>query len=177
MKNQKEYEATINALTTFEQRRLINQQVRAGLLVAPIKSESKARSNRKDKGKLWDSGDEETSSDEDFNFLTQKIRETGTLDAETMKLLRGVIVEPYKERKHPERYTRAGAIIDQDSFEDSQEMDLDLNKISSDFVRPGRQFEIGLDPNEAGISREEQLRRMNILANEFNFFAVDRPDQ
>ncbi len=42
---------------------------------------------------------------------------------------------------------------------------------------PGKQFEVGwLDPNEAGISREEQLRRMNILAAEFNFFAVDRPD-
>ena len=44
-------------------------------------------------------------------------------------------------------------------------------------MRPGKQFKIGLDPNEPGISREEQLRRMNILANEFNFFAVDRPDQ
>jgi hypothetical protein len=27
-----------------------------------------------------------------------------------------------------------------------------------------------------GLSREEQLRRMNILAKEFNFFAVDKPD-
>lgn len=52
-----------------------------------------------------------------------------------------------------------------------------MNEIGKDFVRPGKQFKIGLDPNEPGISREEQLRRMNILANEFNFFAVDRPDQ
>jgi hypothetical protein len=49
--------------------------------------------------------------------------------------------------------------------------------VSKEFVRPGKQFKIGLDPNEPGISREEQLRRMNILANEFNFFAVDRPEQ
>lgn len=46
------------------------------------------------------------------------------------------------------------------------------------FIRPGNQYDIkDLDPNEKGISREEQLRRMNILANEFNFYAADRPEQ
>lgn len=72
-----------------------------------------------------------------------------------MKLLRGIVHEPFKERKHPDRYKRPGAIIDEDSFEDSAENDLDLNKIGKDFVRPGKQFKIGLDPNEPGISREE----------------------
>ena len=40
-------------------------------MVAPIGIEkNKAKSDRrKDKGKLWDSGDEETSSEEDFNFI------------------------------------------------------------------------------------------------------------
>lgn len=36
LKNQRQFEATLNALTTYDQRRLIKQQVRAGLLVAPI---------------------------------------------------------------------------------------------------------------------------------------------
>jgi len=57
-------------LTSFEQRRLIKQQVRAGLLVAPIGSGKRVKASKKDTGKLWDSGDEETSSDEDFHWLT-----------------------------------------------------------------------------------------------------------
>jgi len=41
---------------------------------------------------LWDSEDEETSSDEDFHFLSKKLREgDGKFDDETMKLLRGVV--------------------------------------------------------------------------------------
>jgi hypothetical protein len=56
---------------------------------------------------------------------------------------------------------------------------LDLGKAGEEnFVRPGNQYDVkDLDPNEKGISREEQLRRMNILANEFNFFSVDKPEQ
>lgn len=90
-------------------------------MVAPIGADkNKAKADRrKDKGKLWDSGDEETSSEEDFNFISQKLRENGgELDKETLKLLRGVVHEPYKERKHPERYSRPGAIIDELSFEE-----------------------------------------------------------
>lgn len=92
LKNQRNQEATLNSLTTYEQRRLIKQQVRAGLLVAPVKG-GVTKKNRRDAGKLWDSGDEETSSGEDFNFLKQKIQtaKDGELDDETMKLMRGVI--------------------------------------------------------------------------------------
>lgn len=116
---------------------------------------SKGKGKGKDKGKLWDSDDEESSSDEDFNFISKRIQETGELDEETMKLLRGVVHEPYKERKHPERYDRPGAIFDMDSHEGEEDSDLDLNKVSKAYVRPGKQFNIGLDPNEPGISREE----------------------
>ena len=95
-----------------------------------------------------------------------------------MKLLRGVIHQNYKERKHPERYKRGVLMSDED---DAEQSELDLDKMAKDSANkkmPGKQFEVSwLDPNEAGISREEQLRRMNILAAEFNFFAVDRPDQ
>lgn len=84
------------ALTTPETRRLINHQVKAGLLVAPLEggqSGKKAGEEtivRKDKNgnpipltreerraaalarktdRLWDSSDEGSSSDEDFKFL------------------------------------------------------------------------------------------------------------
>jgi hypothetical protein len=46
------------------------------------------------------------------------------------------------------------------------------------FVRPGAQHDLkDMNPDEKGISREEQLRRMNIVANEFNYYAADKPDQ
>jgi hypothetical protein len=32
------------------------------------------------------------------------------------------------------------------------------------------------DPN-AKLSREEQLQKMNAMANEFNFYAMDKPTQ
>ena len=36
---------------------------------------------RKESGKLWDSNDEETSSEEDFNFIKQKLQQNdGQLD-------------------------------------------------------------------------------------------------
>jgi dihydroxyacetone kinase len=72
-------------------------------------------------------------------------------------------------------------VLRSDEDEAPEESEVDLGKLAKDGQSgklPGKQFEVGwLDPNEAGISREEQLRRMNILAAEFNFFAVDRPDQ
>lgn len=145
MKNQRNFEASINALTTFDQRRLIRQQVRAGLLVAPVKG-VKIRGGKDDKGKLWDSGDEESSSDEDFHWLQKRMAdEEGELDDETMRLLRGVVTEFYKDRKHPELYDRPLDIADSDddgngngNGEDEEESEFDLGKAGRDnFIRPG----------------------------------------
>ena len=63
-----------------------------------------------------------------------------------------------------------------DGEDDSE---LDLGAAGRDnFIRPGAQYDVkAMDLNEKGISREEQLRRMNILAKEFNFYAMDRPEQ
>lgn len=121
------------------------------------------RDAKKDSGKLWDSGDEESSSDEDFHWLQKRMQEAdGELDADTMKLLRGVVQQPFKERKHPERYSRPGySDEDKDKIdygdEEGEQSELDLGKAGlSNFVRPGNQFMLdGLDPNEKGISREE----------------------
>jgi hypothetical protein len=95
LKKQRELQAAMWALTTPETRRLINHQVKAGLLVAPLDGGGKAAGDedtiiRKDKNgnpipltreerraaalskktdRLWDSSDENSSSDEDFKFL------------------------------------------------------------------------------------------------------------
>jgi len=85
------------ALTTPETRRLIHHQVKAGLLVAPLeggqsgkaageedtivrkdkhgnpipltREERRAQALAKKADRLWDSSDEDSSSDEDFKFL------------------------------------------------------------------------------------------------------------
>lgn len=111
-------------------------------MVAPIK-EKHFGGKKDNKGKLWDSEDEETSSDEDFHFISKRLHENdGELDAETMKLLRGVVQQPFKERKHPERYSRPG-YSDEDlnidyGDEDAEASDFDLGKAGQDnFVMPG----------------------------------------
>lgn len=138
--------------------------------------------NKRSAGKLWDSEDEDTSSEEDFHWLQKRLHEEdGQLDDETMRLLRGVVTQSYKDRKHPERYKRPLEVIETESdkaIDGEEESDIDLGAAGKDnFIRPGAQYDVkSLDPNEKGISREEQLRRMNILANEFNFYAVDKPE-
>ena len=83
-------QATLLALTTHNQRRLIKQQVRSGLLVAPVQDKDKGTPGSNSKGKLWDSDDEETSSEEDFDFVQQQL-DDGKVNPETMKLLRGIV--------------------------------------------------------------------------------------
>lgn len=66
LKKQRETQVTLNVITPLYKRRLINKQVKAGLLVAPL---SKPRGEITKGGELWDSDMEETSSDEDFDYL------------------------------------------------------------------------------------------------------------
>ena len=80
-----------------------------------------------------------------------------------MKLLRGIIQPPFKDRKHPERYDRGGK-LDDDS-------DLDLTGLQTKSKRKIQP----LDTETNKLSREEQLQKMNALANEFNFYAMDKP--
>ena len=77
-----------------------------------------------------------------------------------MKLLRGVVQPPFKDRKHPERYDRGGK-LDEDS-------DLDLTSLKT----KGKIVPVG---SPSKFSREEQLQKMNAMANEFNFYAMDKP--
>lgn len=103
LKTQREVQATFNAITPMNKRRLIKRAVRAGLLVTPMR---KVPHEHSIKGKNWDTDQEETSSEEDFDYLKWELEETGTLPPNTMKLLRGVVQMPFKDRKNPERYER-----------------------------------------------------------------------
>lgn len=56
--------------------------------------------------KLWDSSDEETSSEEDFGFLEDKLKNKKNLSPEELRLLRGILQPPFKDRKDPEYFNR-----------------------------------------------------------------------
>lgn len=113
LKKMKELTATIDAVTTFEQRRMIRQQVKAGLLVAPYDPTNVKDKSKDPKGKraprLWASSDEDTSSEEDFNFLEERLATKKNLSPEDMRYLRGILQPPFKDRKHPERMKRKWA--------------------------------------------------------------------
>jgi hypothetical protein len=56
--------------------------------------------------KYWDSGQEETSSEEDFEHLQLQLERHKRLPKSTVKMLRNVISNTYKERKYPGRFGR-----------------------------------------------------------------------
>ena len=150
IQNQRNYEATLNALTTFDQRRLIKQQVRAGLFIAPVKSGSKY--SKKSNAKLWDSEDEDTSSEEDLHWLQKKLHEDGDLDDESKRLLQGILTQNYKDRKNPELHKRRFQALEEAELTDSDpnnklegedDSELDLGAAGRDnFIRPGAQYDV-----------------------------------
>ena len=83
-------QGTVNALTTFNQRRLLEHQVETSFLLTPFKTEKDADGNKKSKeerrkaasarkkGKVIHSSDE--TSEEDFFFLEKILRESNELD-------------------------------------------------------------------------------------------------
>ena len=59
--------------------------------------------------------------------------EEGELDDETTRLLKGVLTESYKDRKHPERYDRPLDVVETESEGDrgsaaEEESEFDLGK-------------------------------------------------
>ena len=49
---------------------------------------------------------EENSSSEDFEYLEDRLKQTGTLPKETMLMLRSIVSNTYKDRKYPGRFDR-----------------------------------------------------------------------
>lgn len=83
--------ATVNGLTTFNQRRLLEAQVETSFLLTPFKGwndkESKAEAKRQKRKE--ESSDEH--SEEDFHFLTEALKHENELDEVTQRLLSGII--------------------------------------------------------------------------------------
>lgn len=72
------------------------------------------RSQKLYQGRLWGSDEEPDSSEEDLDYLRWELQEKKTLTPDTMKLLRGVVQMPFKDRKNPDRYDHSGSDHDQE---------------------------------------------------------------
>lgn len=105
-------QGTINALTTFNQRRLLAHQVETSFLLKPMSEKkgsgdddeakkkaeaAKKKKNRRKKKKFEDSDDE--SSEEDFHFLEMSLKESAEMDEIDKRLLMGIIQSPAAEKK------------------------------------------------------------------------------
>jgi hypothetical protein len=157
----------LEAITPFATRRMIKKQVKAGLLVAPISGWSFT-------GKpLWDSDQEEATSEEDLEYLRWELQEKKTLKPEAMRLLRGVVQMPFKERKNPDRHDFGDSDHDEEMLAQAREAKMKAGKGK---VRPGLLSGKRLSGTELemmkGLSKEDQQKKMNALAHEYSFFGV-----
>ena len=97
-------QGTVNALTTFNQRRLLEHQVETSFLLTPFKrnkdddgksekqkkkEEARQAASARKKGKVIHSSDE--TSEEDFFFLEKILRESNELDEVDQRLLMGIV--------------------------------------------------------------------------------------
>lgn len=121
---------------------------------------------------------EAQTSDEDLDYLKWELNETKTLQPGTMKLLRGIVQMPFKDRKNPERYDHGGGGADSDSGPGETEMSQMGSTRNKNKIRPSMlaSRRVGMSATELekmkGLSREDQQRKMNALAHEFSFFGV-----
>ena len=100
----------MNALTTFNQRRLLEHQVETSFLLTPFKKKHdpdadkrkakeqarRAAADRKKKKAIFSSDE---SSEEDFFFLEKQLKETNELDEVDQRLLMGIVQAPPKDKK------------------------------------------------------------------------------
>ena len=129
----------------------------------------------------WDSENEEQSSSEDFDFLRDQLERKKKLPKATMKLLRNVASNTYKDRKYPGRFGRQTAQPESSSNSDSDDDknldsgEMDLIKLTP-WKRQAKNRTEGLKADALdslkGLTVEEQLNKLN---EEFNFYAVDIP--
>ena len=167
---------TINALTTFNQRRLLMHQVETSFLLKPYSGKHedeedkdkkrlaearRAKSSRK-KQRILD----DTSSEEDFFFLEKALNETNELDEVDQRLLMGIIQAPPKEKKRwdkedPEearRRRKEKAIARGEQFSDSYDDETEGNEREDEMHSEFEQLRIASQTNV-------RLRKESIIAD------------
>ena len=80
-----------------------------------------------------------------------------------MRYLRGILQPPFKDRKNPERMKKKWGAGDTDASDGDADVTGSRSKI--------------VPKKNDKRSLEEQIREMNLNANQFNFYAMDKPNQ
>ena len=103
-----------------------------------------------------------------------------------MRLLRGVLQPPFKDRKDPEYFNRMkkAQLLARGGNENSgTEGDHgdDFDETTLDAIRRRNKVQpMARDDGKVGkkdkLSYEAKLREMNLNANQFNFYAIDKPN-
>ena len=88
VRNAKFYASAFENLMNFNQRRLVNVQAKAALVLKPLAKEVTELGSIKKKNYEDDS---DYTSEEDFDFIENLLKEDGKLDAMSLKMMRGVI--------------------------------------------------------------------------------------
>ena len=105
--------------------------------------------------RLWNSDEEVQTSDEDLEYLRWELAEKKELQPQTMKLLRGIVQMPFKDRKNPGRYDHEGSDHDQEMLEDEDETG---GKAKSKQVKP---YSIFNNTSRMGNTALDRLRNMS----------------
>ena len=120
-----------------------------------------------------------------MNFLADKLKNKKDLTEEELRLLRGVLQPPFKDRKDPEYFARmkkAQLLAMRARGEDTEGVDGDdFDESTLDAIRRRNKVHpMARDDGNEGkrdrLSYEAQLREMNLNANQFNFYAIDKPN-
>jgi len=90
LKKMRLIQATVNALTTFNQRRMLLHQVETSFLLRPHLQRGKEVKGKDGKIRRLASSSDDTESDENFEFLAQKLKRNELDEIET-RLLQGII--------------------------------------------------------------------------------------
>ena len=108
--------ATVNALTTFNQRRLLEAQVETSFLLQPLKNQGaddddKSATGKKKRrlsrsGSFMNESSSAEESEEDFGFLDQELKDKSELDEISQRLLQGIIQAPPTRKKRFDKMTK-----------------------------------------------------------------------
>mmetsp|Transcript_42556 Transcript_42556/g.56164 ORF Transcript_42556/g.56164 Transcript_42556/m.56164 type:complete len:224 (+) Transcript_42556:818-1489(+) len=108
-------QATVNALTSFNQRRLLEAQVEASFLLRPFGGDNKDGEGKKggsggssaaQRRKKFMGISSSEESVEDFAFLEETLKDTKDLDETSRKLLNGIIQMPPKDMKRLDKLSK-----------------------------------------------------------------------
>jgi len=140
---------------------------------------------QRETGRLWDSSDNDSSSEEDFAFLDAIANGKRPMTEIEAKLIQGVVAAPLKDKKRwdAKRMAADAANASFHSSDEEAELDKQAEKLEYDELLAQmhrNKKKVGAIEGDAdatdgkgGLTREEQLRQMGRQAQNFDFYTME----